>query len=368
MTHYRLLRRAALAGALALPILTTGCGLFSQEASNSIDPPQNTAQTGSQNAAQNGAVSTGGTPDGSTPADAGQAAEQGDQAQVTVYLKDANGLLAPVTVQAALGDQKKAGQQALEMMVDGGTFASKLPAGFQGVLPKGTQVMSFDVVADQKMAAVNFSKEFGDYNAAEERKIVEAVTWTLTGMEGIQKVQISMEGQKMDEMPVAGLPIDLPLTRAMGINLEQADGVDITRSTPVTLYFTSVTPNNETYYVPVTRLVDRSDNRAKSAVQQLISGPLNERHLTAVITPDVTVKNVTKKNDVVTVDLHDDSYQPGMQEPAEMMKAIVLSLIENTGASKVQIMLNGKSDFTDTNNQSYSQPVTRPDDVNAFKS
>ncbi|MFC5652712.1 GerMN domain-containing protein [Paenibacillus solisilvae] len=354
MTHYRLFRRAALAGALALPLLTTGCGLFSQEASESIDPPQNSTQNVS-GAADNNGVDTA-------------AAQQTDQSQMTLYLKDQNGLLAPVTVLASLGESEKAGQKAIEMMVEDGQFASELPEGFQAILPKGTTVKQFNLVPDQNLAIVDFSKSFSDYTAAEERQIVEAVTWTLTGMQGIKNVEIWMEGQKLAEMPVDGLPIDGPLTRAVGINLQAADGVNYSQSIPVTLYFAAVTPDDESYYVPVTRLVNRSDNKAKSAIEQLISGPLDTDPLTAVITPDVIVKSVTTTKDVVTVELQDDAYQEGQKEPAQMLQAVILALTENTNATKVQIKLNGKTDVIDTNNQSYSKPVSRPEHVNAFKS
>ncbi|MBW7458596.1 GerMN domain-containing protein, partial [Paenibacillus sepulcri] len=301
--------------------------------------------------------------------DVGQAANHAGQTQMTVYLKDQNGMLAPVAVQAALGEGEKPGQKALEMMVDGGAYASQLPEGFQAVLPKGTEIKDFNIVPDQKLAVVDFSKAFADYNVTEERHIVEAITWTLTSMPDIQKVDIWMEGAKLGEMPVDGMPIDQPLTRSVGINLEAADGVNnYSQTTPVTLYFSALTPNNELYYVPVTRLVNRSDNRAKSAIEQLISGPSEGRALTAVMTPDVTVKSVTKQNDIVTVELQDDAYVAGQQEPAEMLQAVVLALTANTGAAKVQIKLNGETDFTDTNNQSYSSPVSAPEHVNAFKS
>lgn len=351
MTHYRLFRRAALAGALALPILTTGCGLFSQEASNQIDPPQNSTQNNSIPSNTTGQISTEG------------------QTQMTVYLKDSNNLLAPVTVLAALGTEEKPGQKALEMMVEGGALESELPEGFAAVLPKGTQVKDFKTVPDQKLAIVDFSKSFGDYSASEERRIVEAVTWTLTGMEGIQKVQIWLEGEELSEMPVEGLPLDEPLTRAVGINLEAAEGLNYSQSTAVTLYFSAVTPDDEAYYVPVTRLINRTNNKAKAAIEQLIAGPLNNgSQLNAVITPDVVVKDITKKNDIVTIDLEDSAYKTGVQTPAEMLQAVVLALTENTGFGKVQIKINGKTDVIDTNNQSYSQPVSRPEHMNAFKS
>ena len=164
----------------ALPLLTTGCGLFSQEASKSIDPPQNSSQNVSGAADNNGVA-------------AATDQQQTGQSQMTLYLKDSNGLLAPVTVLASLGESEKAGQKAMEMMVEDGPFASELPAGFQAILPKGTTVKQFNLVPDQKLAIVDFSKSFGDYDAAEERQIVEAVTWTLTGMPGIKNVEIWMK-------------------------------------------------------------------------------------------------------------------------------------------------------------------------------
>lgn len=350
MNHYRLLRRTALAGVLALPILTTGCGLFSQQTSQPIDPPQ------------------GNTGNAASWQDSGNAAQTGEGTQLTVYFKDRNGKLAPITVLAPLGSEEKGGQKALEMMVEGGPLASEIPEGFQAVLPQGTQVIGFNVVADQKLAIVDFSQSFTDYNAMDERSIVEAVTWTLTGMPNIEKVKIWVEGEELHEMPVDGLPLEGPLTRAVGINLEAQEGVNYSQSTPVTIYFSAVTPDDETYYVPVTRLINRTDNRAKAAIEQLISGPVGSNDLEAVMTPDVVVKNVTKKNDIATVELEYNGYEEGQQAPAEMMQALVLAMTENTGLAKVQIKINGKSNVKDTNNQSYSEPVSRPEHMNAFKS
>lgn len=357
MTHYRLIRRAALAGVLALPILTTGCGLFSQPASESIDPPQNSAQNVTADANNNGQTVA-----------QGDQTNQGDQSQMTLYLKDRNGLLAPISVMAALGTDEKPGQKALEMMVDGGKYASEIPDGFQAVLPEGTVIKGLNIVPDQKLAVVDFSKEFGNYKAEDERSIVEAITWTLTSLQDVNKVEITLEGQRLTEMPVDGLPMDDDLTRAIGINLEASDNVDYSLSTPVTIYFSALTPDDVQYFVPVTRLVNRSDNKAKTAIEQLISGPINNLPLKAVMTSDVLVKNVTKKDGIVTVELQDDSYQAGQPEPAEMMDALVLSLTEVTGLGKVQVKLNGKTDFVDTLNRKYTEPVSRMETLNAFKS
>lgn len=372
MTQYRMIRRVALTGALALPILTTGCGIFSQEASKQIDPPQNASQNATGAANETAAGQAGATEQTTTQPTGTETAAQGDQTQLTVYLKDQHQLLAPVSVLASLEGNQKAGQKALELMVAEGPYAAELPIGFEAVLPKGTIVNDLTIVDDQKLAIVDLSSSFGNYAPEDERRIVEAVTWTLTSLPGVNKVQLSVDGVKLGEMPVDRFPLDEPLTRAVGINLEVDEGVDYSQSTPVTLYFSSVSPSDESYYVPVTRLIDRTDNKAKSAIQELIAGPLDSiagnGSLIPVSTPDVVVKSIEKGADVVSIALEDSAYVEGQKMPAELLEAVVLSLTENTGIGKVQISINGSSNIMDTNNVDYSKPVSRPEVVNAIKS
>ncbi|CAM4120189.1 GerMN domain-containing protein [Paenibacillus alkaliterrae] len=349
MVQKRWIRGAVLTGVLALPILTAGCGLFSQETSRSIDPPQVEIK------------------DGAEGAETGQAGVQG-QETLTVYLEDRNGYLAPISIPTTLGTNEAAAQKALEMMVENGTYANQLPEDFRAVLPQGTQINSYTYDKEQKLAKVDFSEPFTNYNPQDERTIVEAITWTLTAMTGIEQVEIWHEGAKLQEMPMDSFPLDEPLTRTIGINIEAADGISYSQSTPVTLYFSAQTLNDEQYYVPVTRLVARSDNPAEAALQQLISGPLNRKELTSVILPDVVVKNIVHEGDVVTVDLEDEFYEEGQKLPAEMLQALVLSVTENSDATTVQIKLNGQTNVVDDDDKSYTEPVGRPHHVNAIKS
>ncbi|MFF2480588.1 GerMN domain-containing protein [Paenibacillus sp. NPDC058071] len=353
MVRTKWLRRAAIGALLVLPILTAGCGIFSRQTDGAIDPPQN---------------GSGVTDEGTKT---GQAAtsEQGDGSHLTVYLKDRNGYLAPVALRTTFGKNEEPGQKALEMMVNGGAYASQIPEDFSAVLPEGTQVNSFHVDKDSKIATVDFSEPFSGYTATEERSIVEAITWTLTAIQGIEGVEVWSEGEKLTEMPVDSFPLDEPLTRAVGINLEAADGVNYSDSTPVTLYFSSQTSNDEQYYVPVTRLIARPQTtKAQAALEQLIAGPLDRKQLSAVITDDVKVTSVQEKDHILTVDLKDDAYERGQAAPKEMLEALVLSLTETTSADKVQILLNGDSNIVDSEDNSYQEPASRPHHVNAIKS
>ncbi|TDF97598.1 GerMN domain-containing protein [Paenibacillus piri] len=346
MKRYRWTRWAAVTGIVVL--LTSGCSaLGTKENSQSIDPPP----TGADAAADKVKAVSGTVIQNPSP--------------VTIYAKDNNGFVAPVgiNVEKAVDKAKK----ALEAMVDGSAASTQLPAGFTAMIPKGTTIKGINITKD-KLAIVDFSKQFTDYNVQDERKILEAITWTMTGFPSVDKVQLRVEGKAMTEMPHGATPLDEPLTRMMGINLEKPEGVEYGQSTPVTLYFLGQNQDNYKYYVPVTRMVKRTNDIAQAVIEQLISGPDQKKGLAAVMTPGAELKQVKKADDLITVDFSDKMLGPDKKAPAEALNAVVLSLTENAGAAtKVQITVNGEAKVTTTENQSYSKPVSRPSNINQIK-
>jgi germination protein M len=165
MKQYRWTRWAAVTGIVML--LTSGCSILgSKEQSQPIDPPQ----TGAADAAATSAKPVSG-------------AVIQNPSSITVYAKDSNGLVAPVgiTVEKSIEPAK----QALEAMVENNPSAAALPSGFTALIPQGTTVKGINVVKDQKLAIVDFSKAFTDYNVQDERKILEGIADQLSfGREG----------------------------------------------------------------------------------------------------------------------------------------------------------------------------------------
>ncbi|MEK3913899.1 GerMN domain-containing protein [Paenibacillus sp. FSL H7-0331] len=349
MKQYPWIRLAAVTGVIVL--LTSGCSLLgTKEQSQPIDPPP----TGVEPAA---------APTITQPV-SGKTAQ--NLAAITVYAKDEKGFIAPIALQVE--KSVEVAKTALESMVEGSAASKNMPSGFIGILPKGTTVKGINIVKDQKLAVVDLSKAFTDYNLQDERKILEAIVWTLTGFPSVEKVQLRVEGKALTEMPQGGTPLDEPLTRAFGINLEKQDGVEYGQSTPVTLYFLGQNKDLYSYYVPVTRMIKRTDNVAQSVIEQLIVGPDQKKGLTAVMTPGSELKHIQKAGDLITVDFSDKVLGPDKKAPGNAMRAVVLSLTENAGAAtKVQITVNGDAKVSTTDNQSYSRPVSRPSEVNPSK-
>lgn len=340
---------AAIAGVTVL--LTSGCSMFKSEEGQQIDPPPNV--TGASGAVK-----------GVTAVPGGATVEQG--IQVTLYMKDMYGYVAPVSVRVP--KTVAVAKTTLEYMVDDGASKGLVPAGFKGLLPKGTKVLGLDINKEKKTATVDFSKEFTQsYNATDERKMLEAVTWALTGFPDVKEVWIRVEGKELKEMPQGGLPVDGALSRGMGINLERAEGAEFGQTTPVTLYFLGQTDSNFTYYVPVTRMIKRTNDSIKATLEQLIAGPSDRSRLSSVMAKTVDVPKVEAADGLITVNFTDTLLGPDKKAPGEALQSVVLSLTELAGESKVQIKVNNDVKVNATDNQVYSKPVSRPVNVNPIK-
>jgi germination protein M len=342
MSHRKWIRIAALTGAIVL--LTTGCSLWGSKNSNQIDPPQ--SETGA--AAVSGTVS--GTSSGTMTINMAES-----QNQMTLFAKDAKGFVAPISL--TLPKTQSPARTTLEYMVKGGPVDSLLPSGFEALLPQGTIIKGVNILAEKKLAVVDFSKQFLSYNPGDERKILEAITWTLTGFPTVEKVQLWVEGKVLKEMPIGKTPLDQPVGRTMGINIEKSEDAEFGQSTPVTLYFLNQNDPNYKYYVPVTRMVKRTDDVVTTIVQQLIKGPDAKKGLSPVIQPGTEVRSVKKTENLITVDFSGKLLGSDQKASPDTLQSIVLSLTENTGVSKVQIMIDGAVKDVSVSRPSHVNPV-----------
>lgn len=298
--------------------------------------------------------------------DAGAQSAASKQDELTVYLEDGNGYIAPMTLHTgSQNDTKRTpAETAVAWMTKNADNSEQLPAGFSPILPDTTKIKS--IKSKNGTVSIDFASAFPTVPASEERKMVEALVWTMTELPGVQSVKLTVDGQALRELPASGLPLPETLSRNIGINLEEASGLAVSRSMPVTLYFSARSEQGDPYFVPVTRLVNRQADRNRAALQELIKGPLEKTKLEPVLTDGVTVGDVTTKEDTVTASLVDPGWEPEMTVPSETMEALVLTLTEASGDAKASITFNGTADFTDTDNRSYEKPVDRPTYINAL--
>ncbi|KAA9000354.1 hypothetical protein F4V43_14560 [Paenibacillus spiritus] len=395
MNHRKKMIGISAACLLAVPLTLSGCSLFGSENASAIDPPPAEVEAQMLQTAGGGEAGVFSSADGSAPDSTVAAAGTGESAAPTanetgalpasasvtedgsggpaspaskeeesrtaVYLQNDSGLLAPIALKLPGSGSADALKQSLEALVEGGAYAASLPQGFHGVLPAGTVIKNVSV--DKGTAVVEFGGSFTDYRAADERKVLEAVAWTLTGEDGVSGVRLMLNGKNLTEMPLLKTPLDRPLTRSLGINLEKKGMT--TNSSAVTVYFASVTPEGESYYVPVTRYVDPGHDLLQAAMQELIAGPDAGDGLESVLTSGTKLESVRKEqNGVVNVALTDDMFGDTDAVPAEFLESVVLTLSQNADDSLVQVRLNGKETVKGSDNVDYGQPVSAPQYIN----
>lgn len=336
-------------------VFLSGCGLLGGDKKEQIDPPKEVTMTNKEQ-------ETVSKDDASKTANKKKDAAVEDTVKTELYLIDKNGLVVPQTLN--LPKTESVAKQALEYLVQNGPVTEILPNGFKAVLPADTKLT---VNVKDKVATVDFSNEFKNYQPEDELKILQSVTWTLTQFESIDKVKLQMNGHPLEEMPVNGTPIGDELSRKNGINLDISHSGDITNSRPVTVYYIGGEKDNY-YFVPVTKRVSNNiKSNIDAAVQELVKGPSINYNLLNEFSHDAKLIDKPKvQNGNVTLNFNESIYGSfdGKMISKNVLQSLVLSLTEQEGIESVTITVNGKAELVNEEGKKLTEPVTRPEYVN----
>ncbi|WP_017726678.1 GerMN domain-containing protein [Halalkalibacterium ligniniphilum] len=366
----KVLKKGVPAFIIVSALTISACSVGSDETMNEMDtPPVNYVEEGDSLGLEDDEQSEGLTEDGEGNEDASGKEQPGAEAtEMTtreLYLLDENGLVVPQALQ--LPKQEGVLKQSLEYLVEDGPVTNLLPNGFRAVLPPGTEV---DVnLTEDGVAIADFSNEFKEYKAEDELKVLQAITWTLTQFDNVEKVQIRINGYEQDKMPVNGTPIGDGMSRANGINIETDNVVDVVSSKEVTLYFLAQSGEN-TYYVPVTRRVNATSDELTAAVEELLKGPSHYSNLVTDFRQGVALLEEPQNEDGVVTLNFNEALLSQLQSTAVSEKALnmlALTLTEQEGIEKVAIQVNGESNALNESGQLLAEPVTRPTQVNTGK-
>ncbi|MDL4840607.1 GerMN domain-containing protein [Aquibacillus rhizosphaerae] len=344
-------------------LLLSGCGVFQGEQTlEEIDAPENasldnveeleTSETEPEESEE--------TDEMDSEQEESDSVEEVETVERQLYLLDSNGMVAPQTLELPKEDSKAVATQALEYLVKGGPVTELLPDGFEAVIPSGTEIIGLNIKEDGTLI-VDVSKEFAEYRPEDEKKIIQAMTFTLTQFENVEKINLWINGHEQTEMPVNGTPISEGYSRANGINIHQAGSVDLMDSKAVTLYYPA--QHNDTfYYVPVTQHVEVEDNEYQSIVQALMEGPSLELDVLNVFNTGINVTEEPEyKDGTLTLNFNEnilDNVEKGSISD-EVMETLVLTLTEQPGVEAVNVKVENLEEVFNEDGVPYSEPVTR---------
>lgn len=286
-----------------------------------------------------------------------------DQTYETVtrqlYLLDANGYVAAQTIDLPQPETQAVAEQVVNYLIKGGPVTEVLPNGFSGVLPEGTEVLGLNLQENGTLT-VDFSDDFTTYQATDEIKILEAMTYSLTQFSNIERIKLQVEGDDLEAMPVDGTPISQGYSRHKGINVTEAGAIDLLESDLMTMYYPSE-HNQKRYYIPVTQYLEKGENVYETIVQALMDGP----HLTNFSTVEVfdpqtmLVSQPQLQDDILHLEFNEyilDDVTEGIIAD-EVMETLVRSLTEHPDVEAVQVNVQNIETIFNENGEVYDEPV-----------
>ncbi|MRG88373.1 GerMN domain-containing protein [Salinibacillus xinjiangensis] len=280
-----------------------------------------------------------------------------------LYLLDPNGMVVSQTLPLPMDETKEVAKQTLEYLVKDGPVSNILPNGFQAVLPAGTNINGLNLQEDGSLV-VDLSKEFKDYQPENEQKVIQAMTFTLTQFDSVERIKLRIDGVDQDVMPVNGTPIGNGFSRADGINLHVGDVNDLMNSQAVTVYYPAQ-QSEHYYYVPVTTPIDASEDIYESVINKVVEGPSYELSgLLDVFRNGVQLTEEPKIEDgILSITFNESIFNDVENKTISdtVLNSIVLSLTEHEDVKSVQVQVEGTEQVFNENGEVFSEPVTRED-------
>lgn len=202
------------------------------------------------------------------------------------------------------------------------------------------QEMYLNFMLTEKQVTLNMSSEYKKLNAAEEVLARAAIVNTLTQIQGVDFVSITIEGEPL--LDALGNPVGV-MTKDMFIN-NAGKEMNSYNKVKMTLYFADAEGDG---LIEINRTLAYQNNISmeKLVVEQVIAGPSNQDSYPSV-NPETKVISATIKDGVCYVNL-DESFltQPYNVSAEVAIYSIVNSLVELSNVNKVQISVEGENDF-----------------------
>lgn len=194
----------------------------------------------------------------------------------SIYLLDKNDYVALTSITTCDCNILDKSKDLLNGLIIDGAKSAIIPNGFRSIIPTGTSILN--VKLNNKVLTVNFSKEILDISSEYEEAMIESIVYTLTSIEGIDKVNIQVEGKELTKLPHSKKNIPTSLDKSYGINkvydINNTKDID-----SITLYYVN-SYNDNKYYVPVTKYINNdSQDKIKVIIEQLSNSLTYESNL-----------------------------------------------------------------------------------------
>lgn len=204
-----------------------------------------------------------------------------------VYVIDKNQYVARVNLKVNNEETMAKIKEIIDILTLKSQGSSYLPTDFYGVIPVGTKIK--DISLQDGLLKLDFSKEFLNTTKDMERKMVEAIVYSLTEMQEVKQILLFVEGSQLLELPFTKEKLPPVLDKNFGIN-KTYDIDSIKDTTKTTIYYGSKN-GDYFYYIPITYVDNNAQEKVEVIIEKLKSSPLYESHLISYLHANAEMTN-----------------------------------------------------------------------------
>lgn len=220
----------------------------------------------------------------------------------TIYLLDSYDKISRTEISVNKDDEIEKVKELMEGLTINGRKQDKIPNGFKGVLPIGTKVI--DASLKEGILRINLSKEFNNIKINMEEKAIEAITYTLTSIEGVDKIEILVEGKKLEYLPNSKKQLPKYLDKKYGINKEY-ELTTLEDIDSYTVYYV-MNYNEMIYYTPVTKYVNKQgEDKVKIIIDELASNLAYQSNLMSYLDNNIKLLDYEIVDNTIKLDFNE---------------------------------------------------------------
>ena len=246
----------------------------------------------------------------------------------SIFLLDKNSYIALTEAPTTETEIEKKARELIKILTVGG-MNSKSPSGFSAIIPPDTEVL--DITYDHEVLKINFSKELLDIEKDLEEKMIEAIIYTLTSIDKVDKIILYVEGDILTKLPKTKINLPSTLDRTFGINKE-FNLTNTKNITDVTVYYINQI-NENYYYVPVTKYLNDDREKIDIIMEELTIGLNPNKKLKSYIDENIKIVSKNIKENEISLEFKNNN----IIENKKIEKTLALSFCETYKIEDIEL-------------------------------
>lgn len=253
--------------------------------------------------------------------------------EMPIFLIDNSNYVARTSIVKSSKNINEQIKEIIETLTKNSKKSSYIRDGFKPIIPQNTKVI--DVLLDNEILTINFSKELLNIDKDNEEKMIEAIIYSLTEIKEIKKIKILVENNPLTKLPKSQKKLPDYLDKNYGINkIYNLDSIK--ESTKTTIYYLSKFQDYH-YFVPVTKINNEKTEKVEIIIKELKSTPIYQTNLISYLAASANITNYELLENGIKLSFNNYLIANIKEEGAleEVKYSIALSLRDTYGINEV---------------------------------